>query len=144
MSVNHAVGQDGRQSENRSAMVRTLALVASAALLAGGLSFLVIDARGATSDQVGIVTVTPAKPNRPNTFRDRLVVGLKARLKSELAFIDRVVMAVNTGRIPARLVDQTYFWARNRASANWYRSRRPIIYFQPAMKARAKKLRVVL
>ena len=114
-------------------------------MLTGVLCSDAMVAHGATSDEVAKVKVTPAGPNRPNTFRDRLVVGLKARLKSELAFIDRVVAAVELGRIPARLVDQTYFWARSRAGKSWYsRSRRPIIYFQPAMKARAKKLRVVL
>jgi hypothetical protein len=102
-------------------------------------------ARAAAAEEAAMVTVTPAKPNRPNSFRDRLVVGLKARRKSELAFIDAVVSAVETGRIPARLVDQTYFWARGRAGNTWYaKSRRPIIYFQPAMRARAKKLRVAL
>jgi hypothetical protein len=141
MSLDHSVDP----VEQPFASARTLAVWTAAAMFVAAISSAGIDARGATTDQVGKVTVTPAAPSRPNSFRDRLVVGLKARLKSELAFIDRVVEAVELGRIPARLVDQTYFWARSRAGNRWYaRSRRPIIYFQPAMKARAKKLRVVL
>ena len=90
-------------------------------------------------------TVTPAKPQRPVSLRDRLIVGLKARLNTEIAFIDLVVMRVNNGQLPQRVVDETFFWARGRASiVRNGRTRRPIIYFQPAMRARAQRLRVEL
>jgi hypothetical protein len=99
----------------------------------------------ATAAEVQRITVTPAKPNRPTSLRDRLVVGLQARLKSEVEFIELVDARVRTGQLPQRVVDETFFWARSRAAAvRSGRPRRPIIYFQPAMLARAQRLRVSL
>ena len=54
-------------------------------------------------------------PEHPQTYREVLVFGLRARLPSELEFIDSVVDAVEQGQLPPRLVDQTYFWARTRS-----------------------------
>jgi hypothetical protein len=101
--------------------------------------------RATAADEVQKVDVDAAKPNRPISFRDRLVVGLQARLKSEVAFVDAVVAEVQAGRIPQRLVDETFFWARQRAAiVRNGRANRPIIYFVPAMRARAKLLNVSL
>jgi hypothetical protein len=88
----------------------------------------------------------PATATRPISFRDRLVTGLKARLKSEVRFVDRVVDEVNAGRLPKRLVDQTFFWSRNAALRRKYggRVQRPIIYFRPAMIRQAEHLDVTL
>jgi hypothetical protein len=89
--------------------------------------------------------LSPAKPQRPISLRDRLIAGLKARLRSEVAFIDKVVLRVHAGQLPQRIVDETFFWARDRASvARHGRTQRAIIYFQPAMIARAKRLNVAL
>lgn len=91
------------------------------------------------------VAVAPSGAQRPASLRDRLVVGLQARLKSEVDFVDTVASRVRTGQLPQRLVDQTFFWARQRASmVRNGRTRRPIIYFQPAMVARAKRIHVEL
>jgi hypothetical protein len=91
------------------------------------------------------IALTPAKSHRPISLRDRLVVGLQARLKTEVAFVEVVAAKVRTGDLPQRVVDETFFWARARAATRRNgRTRRPIIYFQPAMAARAKKLRVEL
>ncbi len=99
----------------------------------------------AMAAEVEKIEVAPAKPNRPITLRDRLVIGLEARLKSEVAFVDAVVVEVQAGHLPQRLVDQTFFWARQRAAlVRNGRSIRPIIYFQPAMRARANRLNVSL
>lgn len=99
----------------------------------------------AATPEVENISITPAKSQRPITVRDRLVVGLQARLKPEVAFVDAVVVKVNTGQIPQRLVDETFFWSRERAAIKRNgRTRRPIIYFQPAMTARAKRLNIVL
>jgi hypothetical protein len=99
----------------------------------------------AQKDAVERVTLTPAKVKRPISLRDRLVVGLQARLKSEVAFVDLIVARVQTGDLPQRVVDQTFFWARARgATLRNGRTRRPIIYFKPAMEARAKRLGVEL
>jgi len=99
----------------------------------------------AQKDSVERVTLTPGKVQRPISLRDRLVVGLQARLKSEVAFVDLVVARVQTGDLPQRVVDETFFWARARGAAlRRGRTRRPIIYFKPAMEARAKRLGVEL
>jgi hypothetical protein len=99
----------------------------------------------AAADEVQKVEVDPAKPNRPISFRDRLVVGLQARLKSEVAFVDAVVAEVQAGHIPQRLVDETFFWARQRAAIpHAGRYNRPIVYFAPAMRIRANLLHVSL
>ncbi len=74
-------------------------------------------------------------------LRDRLIYGLKARLPSEVAFVDLVVVRVRTGRLPERLVNETFFWAREHSSMGVNgRPERPIIYFQPALKLRAQKI----
>jgi hypothetical protein len=97
--------------------------------------------------EVATVAIEPAKAQRPISLRDRLIVGLEARLKSEVAFVDLVVLKVHTGKLPQRMVDETFFWARERAGVDpraQGRTRRPIIYFQPAMVARARRLKVTL
>ncbi len=100
----------------------------------------------ALAAEVEKVELAPASPTKPISFRDRLIVGLEARLKNEVAFVDHVVEAVYTGHLPQRIVDQTFFWARQRSTEIRYGRppQRPIIYFQPAMKARAKMLHVSL
>jgi hypothetical protein len=104
-----------------------------------------IHQRATAAEEVQKVTVTPAKPNRQICLRDRLVVGLQARLKSEVAFVDAVVANVLNGHLPQEQVDQTFFWARQRAAlARDGRIYRPIIFFQPAMRARAQLLHVSL
>lgn len=79
------------------------------------------------------------------TLRDRLIFGLKAKLPSEVAFVDLVIVRVRTGRLPQRLVDETFLWAREHSTMSRNgREERPIVYFQPAMKLRAQKIGVVL
>ncbi len=99
----------------------------------------------AMAAEVEKIDAAPAKPNRPITLRDRLVIGLEARLKTEVAFVDAVVAEVQAGHLPQRLVDETFFWARQRAAiVRNGRTNRAIIYFQPAMRARANLLHVTL
>jgi hypothetical protein len=95
--------------------------------------------------ELGTIHIKPGTAEQPISLRDRLVVGLQARLKSEIGFCNTVAIKVQMGKLPQRVVDQTFFWARERASAsrNGLQTR-PIIYFQPAMKLRAEKLHVVL
>ena len=73
------------------------------------------------------------------------MVGLQARLKTRSGFCDSVATKVRTGQLPQRVVDETFFWARQRAASirNGHKYR-PIVYFQPAMKARAKLLHLSL
>jgi hypothetical protein len=97
------------------------------------------------AEEIAKIDITPAQPNHPVTLRDRLIVGLQARLKSEVAFIDEVVAKVNSGQLPQRQVDETFFWARQHAAvARIGRWHRPIIYFEPAMRIRANLLHISL
>jgi hypothetical protein len=99
----------------------------------------------AVADDVKRVNVSPARPQRTLSLRDRLVVGLQARRKSEVEFVELVALRVKTGHLPRRLVDTTFFWARQRASVkNRGRVRRPILFFQPAMRLRAERVGVPL
>lgn len=99
----------------------------------------------AVADEVEKVDVTPAKPGRTITLRDRLIVGLQAQLKSEVSFVDAVVAKVQSGQLPQQQVDETFFWARQRAALErGNRSHRPIVYFQPAMRIRANLLHISL
>ncbi|TWT38061.1 hypothetical protein KOR34_30290 [Posidoniimonas corsicana] len=75
------------------------------------------------------------------TYRERLVLGLQARRPSEVDFVDAVVDTVERGKLPRRLVDRTFFWARERSpERNGRKLHRPIIYFQPALTKQAEKL----
>jgi hypothetical protein len=108
-------------------------------------AFIVTGSVVAQQNSVERVGLAPAKVQRPISLRDRLVVGLQARLKTEVAFVELVALRVRTGDLPQRIVDETFFWARARGGTfRNGRTRRPIIYFQPAMTARAKKLGVEL
>jgi hypothetical protein len=119
-------------------------LTLSAVVLAAAISGRIVQ-RATAADEVQKVEVTPGKPNRPISLHDRLVVGLQARLKSEITFVDAVVTEVQAGHIPQQQVDETFFWARRRAALiRDSRSRRPIVYFEPAMRIRANLLHVSL
>jgi hypothetical protein len=130
----------------RVATPKALSLLALVSLLA--IALMLPDGsrdRHVTAAEVAPVAIDPAKAQRPITLRDRLVVGLQARLKSEVEFIENVVFRVRTGQLPQRLVDETFFWARQRAADKRNsHARRAIIYFQPAMRLRAEKLNVPL
>jgi hypothetical protein len=96
-------------------------------------------------DALANVILSPATPDQPLTVRDRLIAGLQARLQSEVAFIDHVLLEVQGGHIPQQMVDETFFWARQKAGApRSGRVQRPIVYFKPAMIARANALHVTL
>ncbi len=88
---------------------------------------------------------TAAQQGRQVTLREQLTVGLKARSKADKAFINTVVKAVEQGRLPRKLVDTTFLWARQRAAKRSYvRRLRPMVYFQPGLTQRAKRLGVKL
>ena len=82
---------------------------------------------------------------RQLTLRDQLVAGLRAFTKADIAFIDQVVILVEQGKLPRRLVNSTFLWARDRAARRSYNRRlRPMVYFRPALVARAKRIGIVL
>ena len=107
---------------------------------------------GGLSASLGGQTPAPIKADaardgqgRQVALRDQLRVGLKAKTKADLAFIDLVVQRVNEGKLPRKMVDSTFLWARNRARIRpTTHPLRPIVYFQPALVLRAKAIGVKL
>jgi hypothetical protein len=139
-------------SQIRLGRTRPIATPTAISLLSAGtllaLALLLPDhavERASAAVEVPRVTILPGRPQRVVSLRDRLVVGLKARLKSEVEFVELVVLRVQSGQLPQRLVDETFFWARQRALIRRQgHPRRPILFFQPAMRARAERLGVDL
>lgn len=126
------------QPSQRLARWTLLALLFAAILTSGGETI------GQSNPNFpGRPTMRPLDPEHPETYREVLIFGLKARTPTELAYIDSVVLAVEEKKLPPRLVDQTYFWARTRSGNILYgRPNRPIIYFIPGLNARIKKLKL--
>jgi hypothetical protein len=78
-------------------------------------------------------------------LKEQLTLGLKATTKDDKEFINLVVQKVEQGILPRPLVDSTFLWARERANRKSYsRSLRPMVYFKPALLARAKMMRITL
>ena len=120
-------------------MRRPKLVIAIVAIMAGALCFAANAQVSSTTP--GRTPGAPLNPAQPKTYREVLIFGLQARLPSELAFVDSVVEAVETRKLPPQLVDQTYFWARTHSGTSLYgRPTRPIIYFIPALEARIKRL----
>jgi hypothetical protein len=115
-------------------------------LAVAGLIFITLAVRHSlAAGEVNRPVVARGRTQQIATLRERLIFGLEARIPSEIAFVDAVVLEVRLGRLPQRMVDQTFFWARDRASIAQNGSQeRPIIFFQPAMRARAARLKVKL
>jgi hypothetical protein len=95
---------------------RTVTTPTAASLLAAGallgLALLLPDRaadRASAATEVPTITIAPSRPQRSVSLRDRLVVGLQARLKSELEFVELVALRVETAQLPQRLVDETFF-----------------------------------
>lgn len=78
-------------------------------------------------------------------LKEQLTLGLKATTKEDKEFISLVVQKVEQGTLPRPLVDSTFLWARERANRKSHsRSLRPIVYFKPALAARAKMMHLTL
>src|SRR5688572_14357208 len=84
-------------------------------LAVAGLLFITLAIRHArAAGEVNRPVVARGRTQQIATLRDRLIFGLEARIPVELAFVDAVVLEVRFGRLPQRMVDQTFFWARDR------------------------------
>jgi len=115
----------------------TLVALTFLAAVAAGLAPLATTAQQSTN--------TATNQGRKITLRDQLTSGLRATTKTDKAFIDQVVILVEQGKLPRRLVDGTFLWARDRAARRSPTRRlRPMVYFQPALVARAKRIGVQL
>jgi hypothetical protein len=78
-------------------------------------------------------------------LKEQLMLGLKATTKADKEFINLVVQKVEQGALPRPLVDSTFLWARERANRKSpSRSLRPMVYFRPALAARAKMMHLTL
>jgi hypothetical protein len=99
----------------------------------------------AATPKIGPIVLRQGSAQRPISLRDRLIVGLEARLKSEIAFCEEVTLEVKLGHLPIRMVDETFLWAREKSESMLNATGfRPIIYFQFAMRARAARINVDL
>ncbi len=77
----------------------------------------------------------------PGTVADlaeRLTTGLRVKAPSDVAFCDRVAMAVREGRLPHQVVDSTYTWAISRGR------KYPFPAFEHVITLQAAKLGVTL
>ncbi len=79
----------------------------------------------------------PLAAGRTITLRDMLTTGLKCRRPEEFAYIDAVVALVDAGVLSESLVRSTFAYARKRRPY-------PLVYFQQALRRRAKKLGVAV
>lgn len=96
----------------------------------------------ATPSRAGIEV---AEEGRQVSLRDQLRIGLKAYTPKDKAFVNRVVDLVERGVLPRNLVDSTFLWARKNAVSRRGRNPlRPIVYFEPALILRAKRLGISL
>jgi hypothetical protein len=126
--------------------LRLLTLVALCAAFANGVI-------GSTCWAIEIENlpkpVTPADRLKPGGRQvglyDMLRVGLKAKTEADFKYIAQVVKLVDEGKLPRDMVDSSFLYARYR-----YRTHpgsfklRPMVYFQPSLTARAKKIGVIL
>lgn len=55
-------------------------------------------------------------PRQEVSLKDRLVTGLRAVRPDDVDYCERVAQATQTGQLPTKLVDRTYFWAIGRGS----------------------------
>ncbi len=123
----------------------TLVALALAALVVESFFPLVTTAQQSTDPAAQQSTDPATSQGRKITLRDQLTTGLRAFTKADRAFIDKVVILVEQGKLPRRLVDGTFLWARDRAARRSFSRRlRPMVYFQPALVARAKRIGVGL
>lgn len=73
-------------------------------------------------------------------LHQQLKSGLKARRPQEFAFIAKVVMMVENDTLPLDLVMSTFLWVRKNPDAREY----PFVYFQQALRERAKRLNITV
>ena len=72
-------------------------------------------------------------------YAEQLNALLRTRLDEEKAFVNQVVDQVRRNRIPAKLVQSTYGWVRNRRPKTNY----PFVYFERVLRLQAKRLGIL-
>ena len=88
--------------------------------------------------------VAEAGVPRGPVLEERLIVGLRVKTDADREFIANVVNLVQAGKLPVKLVDGTYFWARSKAAQRRNLANNPMVYFRPALVARAARLNIRL
>ena len=73
-------------------------------------------------------------------LHQQLKSGLKARRPLEFAYIARVVTMVENNQLPLDLVMSTFIWTRQNPQAKEY----PFVYFQQALRERAKRIGITV
>jgi hypothetical protein len=71
-------------------------------------------------------------------LKDTLIAGLKVTRPVDIAWIDRVVLKVDQGRLPRSLVLSTFKWARKQHGVF------PFPYFKQGLRLRAARLGIPL
>jgi len=103
-----------------------LAFVA-ALIVSGAVALAALPVRGAEV-QSGAASID---------LKTLLEKGLKARRPQEFRFIRHVVARVDDGSLPVGVVKSTFSWARDKRPY-------PIVFFEKALKIRARKLGVAI
>ncbi|MEX0793662.1 MAG: hypothetical protein WD045_11030 [Pirellulaceae bacterium] len=112
--------------------IRPFALVFPLFLLA-----LTISGRSADAVEPVSFDGTTAQGQVAN-LKDTLEKGLKCRLEREFRFVDRVVIAVDEGDLPVKMVLEMFSYARRK------NQHRPFVYFERGMIIRAAELGIKL
>lgn len=127
----------------------TLRVIAFSALLAG----VGVGLTGSLGSAIEIENlprpVTPADRlkagGRQVKLYDMLRVGLKAKTEADFEYIGEVVKLVDEGKLPRDMVDSSFLYARYRYKTHPGSFKlRPMVYFQPSLTARAKKIGVII
>lgn len=96
-------------------------------------------AAGVTLALLATGTSQAAIPRGP-VLEERLLLGLRVKTEADRIFIHHVVELVEQGKLPIGLVDGTYFWAREKAENHRRLYNNPMVFFRPALVARAARL----
>jgi hypothetical protein len=135
---------DGMTHFNATRRARRLA-----ALLIATIAGLAASRSGAIEIENLPRPVTPADRlqagGRQVSLYDMLRVGLKAKTKADFEYIAEVVELVEKGKLPREMVESSFLYARYRYRTHPSSFRlRPMVYFQPSLSARAKKIGVII
>jgi len=88
----------------------------------------------------GSATVTSrTTTGRVATLQQQLEKGLRVRLPAEFEYVERVALLVQQGRLPLKLVQGSFDYARRRDHRRY-----PFVYFHRVLDARAKRIGITV
>ena len=107
--------------------------------------FLLLTLAAITACVATAGAILASNSGRQLTLEQQLTYGLSVATKQDMAFVDEVVALVHAGVLPRKLVDSTFLWARQQAfQRGGTAAVRPMIYFRPALKLRARRLGIII